>query len=104
VRPPKKIRVGHMTLAVDYNDDECDALGSDGHTLIGARRIALRSYMSPDREREVMLHESLHTVVELTGMPFKDEDEERLVSALTGPLLDLLRRNPKLVAFLTRED
>jgi hypothetical protein len=97
---PEQLWIAHTAYDVAYSDDECDALGSDGHILIGARRIAIRSTLHADREREVVLHEALHACIGVTRLGLSDDDEETYVDALTGPLLDLIRRNPGLVEFL----
>lgn len=53
---------------------------------------------------ETLLHEVLHACVAQAGLThaLADDDlEERVVLAVTPPLLDTLRSNPELVAFLT---
>lgn len=54
---------------------------------------------------ETVLHETLHTVMNLQGvrLDISDAEEERLVTRVAPALLDVLRRNPDLVAFLVAE-
>lgn len=102
--PPRSLRVAHATYTLRPDRAECEAVGSNGHFLGDARRIAYRDDLPADKLREVLLHEALHATFDACGQPtlFGDvEDEERVVHALTGPLLDLLRRNPRFVEFLT---
>jgi len=98
--PPASVVIAHATWDVEYNDAECAAMGSDGHTLVGGRRIALKSDLCLDREQEVMLHEALHACIGATTLELDEDDEESLVNTLTGPVLDLIRRNPDLVEYL----
>jgi len=105
VTPPKRLLIGHLNLTVEYNLDETIAQDAWGYYVEPTRRITLRPGMNPDKEREVMLHEVLHAAVTAGNLSMaSDEDEERVVAGLTGPLLDALRRNPKLVAYLTSQE
>lgn len=53
--------------------------------------------------RDTMLHEVLHTCTRMVGLDEElgDKTEEQVVARLTA-LLDVLRRNPKLVSFLVQ--
>ncbi len=52
--------------------------------------------------RETLLHETLHLVTEINGLRFEwgDTKEEGVVRRLSPILLEVLRRNPELVAYL----
>lgn len=90
-----------MTLAVEVNQGECDAQGASGFYVEEQRRIVLAPSNHRDKKREVLVHESLHACIDASGLVFEDEEmEELIVHNLTGPLLDMLRRNPQYVAFL----
>lgn len=53
---------------------------------------------------ETLLHEALHCVWHQTSLRVDlCDDEEKAVTALAPLLLELMRRNPDLVAFLTAE-
>lgn len=100
-RPPAALVVAHTSYTVTLDEAECEQQNADGLTWYGQRRIVLRPGMALDREREVMLHEALHACVGAArGHGLSDAAEERAVDALTGPILDLFRRNPKLREYL----
>lgn len=101
MRPPRELHVAHATFSITVDRQACDAEDSDGLFMAGARRIVYVPGMPLDRRREVLLHEALHACVEVSRGHGLDLDaEEAVVDALTGPLLDLLRRNPDFVRFL----
>ena len=52
---------------------------------------------------ETLLHEAMHIAWHQAGVTDSD-DEERTVTALAPRLLELLRRNPEVVAYLTSND
>lgn len=52
-------------------------------------------------QRETVLHESLHTLMDITQMRSQSKDEqEAIVSALSPLLYMMLRDNPKFVDWL----
>jgi len=54
---------------------------------------------------DTLLHEILHAIWALVGgWAYSEADEERIVSMLTGTLLDTLRRNRELTRFLFEND
>lgn len=94
-----------MTLRVEANLEECIGQDSNGHYVEDARKIVVRPDLTPDKEREVLMHEVLHAVMTAANLVWPDvEDEERIVKAMAGPLLSTLRDNPKLVTFLTTQE
>lgn len=60
----------------------------------------------PGSSRYTLLHEVVHAIVDVTGhsKQWGDQDEEEFVTRFTPVLLDVLRRNPDLVAYLTVSD
>ena len=94
--PP--VVVGPHTYSVEAGEMTDGLIGdTDCITLT----IRLRDGMPESVTAEVLLHECLHALWD--GTPLRDFDdavEESVVSALAPPLLDLLRRNPKLLALL----
>lgn len=54
------------------------------------------------QRRDTLLHETLHCLTEITGLASElgPDNDERLVRRLTPMLLDVLRNNPRLVAYL----
>lgn len=60
----------------------------------------------PDQLAATLLHEVLHAVWSTVGLSHAnlaevEDREETVVAALEPLLLDVLRRNPKLVRYLT---
>lgn len=105
--PPRRITVGPLTFTVEA----VDLPAADGGTLFGECvldqcRIRLRRGMDPAFERMTMWHEVKHAVAWVTGADYAADndhgDEELMVRQLTAVELDVLRRNPKLVAYLTQ--
>lgn len=94
-KPPSKVQVGAIRYTIINEPLEGDA----GETREYFQRIAISTGMGPDAERDTMLHEVLHAIWRQT--PFRQHDEEeRIIQALAPALLDTLRRNPKLTAYL----
>lgn len=102
---PKKLKVGAYTITVGQDMALLEASSAEGHYAPAAGVINVADDMSPDRTREVLLHEFMHAV--WFNTPFRtshsDEQEEALVTGLTLILLPALRANPKLVEFLLAE-
>ena len=121
---PTSIRIGHLTVQLVIDDalvaehsvrERADFAGwsSASLQLIALTSKATRTGdrpIGPDYQRETLLHEVLHLCLRVAGVdPDQDakanvEDvEERAVNSMAGPLLDTLRRNPGLLAYLTAE-
>lgn len=106
---PTKLKVGPFTYLVTSSqaaiDAACRTEGADlfGHTDFATLRIAIAPDTHPARQQETLLHEVLHTLTRQAGIvnELSATDEERLVTRLAPILLDTLRRNPTLVAYLT---
>lgn len=80
-------------------DDKVDIYGSINY---GDLRIVLSPRQAAAHQRTALWHEVIHAALHLTDPDLSDE--ERCVRALAMPLLDVLRRNPALVAYLTAAD
>jgi hypothetical protein len=73
-----------------------------GETDLGAQRMTVRDDLGPDQERDTVLHEVLHALLGVGGAAGLSSDEEETVVRLLAPtMLDVLRRNPVLVRYLT---
>lgn len=68
-----------------------------------ARRSSSHPTSPPAAVAETLLHEILHCVTESAGINAElgEAEEEKLVRRVAPLLLDVLRRNPDLVAYLT---
>lgn len=67
--------------------------------------IVIREDLPPDSESDTLLHEILHQCLAVSGcepnLLSKISDiEERVVVAMTGPLLGVLRANPAVYKYL----
>ena len=107
--PPATIQVGPFTYTVHVDkarmnqacrDDHTDLLGRCEHRTLD---IDIDPDQAPGQMADTLLHELLHALTDVTGLANEwDEDrEEAVVRRLSPVLLDTLRRNPALVAYLT---
>ncbi len=106
---PNKVIVGPLTYRI--TDDEVEQLretaenegnASWGTIKYGRGLIVLNPEQDESHKRLALFHECLHACWHLTD--FAHEDDEDPVRRITGPLLDTLRRNPDLVAYLLAEE
>lgn len=112
MRPPQHLQVGPYRYRVTTDEDAIAHKSVEqqttllGHTDPNALVILLNLGKSaPGNERDTLLHECLHALFAQTGQATDmQDDEEQFVRRLTPALLDLLRRNPRLVAYLTEPD
>lgn len=107
--PPMTITVGPVPFAVWYNVDKVVSMTEDG-TAWGAcdtttAVIAIREDLPTDMEAVVLLHETLHAVMAQNGLAHDlgEDAEEWVADRLSFALVKLLRDNPVLVKFITRE-
>lgn len=105
---PAKVKVGPFTYKVtsdrhDMNqrcrDESTDLLG---HCDRRMGVISVEPQQSLEQKRDTLLHEVLHAITDMTGIEaeMSNELEEQIVRRLSPVLLEVLRKNPKLVAFL----
>lgn len=109
---PSAISVGPFVYDVVLDkakvDAHCRAMRRD---MIGVcdhvnLTLSIDPSQASDQMADTVLHETLHAIVRMVGLNSGDEEwgydrEENVVSRLAPALLDLLRRNPDLVTFLT---
>ncbi len=122
---PDTLRIGHLAftlvqddrLVAEHSVRECGDFAGWSHAptqTIALGSTSVRNGNAPlgaDYRRETVLHEIIHCCLRVTDCnPDRDakagvEDvEERAVSAMTGPLLAVLRDHPQLVAWLTANE
>lgn len=107
--PPRRVQVGPYRLALivdtkrlDEEAVECGKRRGEfaGRTNVADGTIYLRDDLAPDYAAETLLHELMHACFVTVGDPLNDEAEEQACSALAATLLDTLRRQPRLLAYL----
>ena len=101
---PDHIQVGPMCYSLAVNQAAINAINPElqGRTTHRNQSIVLAEGIGPDQEADTVLHELLHACLSVSGAANKVSDglQEELVAAITPLLLDVLRRNPQLVAYL----
>lgn len=107
---PQRVQIGPYVYRVSQDGAECNAAQVADSSQFWARiqhttnTILVNPDQQPSRKRAMLLHEVLHGVLDLSDTRDRKEmTEEDLVQALAAPLLDTLRRNLDLVAYLTAE-
>jgi hypothetical protein len=107
VKPPRRLRIGHLTYKVRVDRQRCEAEDAEAISSGNEARIILRGDRPHDANADALLHEILHQCLFVAGIDVNQLEggqpqEERLVRAMSGPLYAALRDNPALVAYLVR--
>lgn len=100
---PKTVIVGPKTYTIAVSAEEIAKQDAEAVCFAKHEQIFLAPDLTPGTERVAMLHELIHACfddVAVGGVLKKEDDEEKVCLALAPRLLDTLRRNPKLVAYL----
>jgi hypothetical protein len=97
---PTSVQVGAMSFRIVFDDALADAGDCWGRIDYPRQIIFLDSRTQPDHLAITVLHEVLHAVHRIAGVQ-SDAKEEAIVTQYAPLLLDVLRRNPDLVAYLT---
>ena len=98
---PKEIKV----LGLDYEIKEYEdnlTVKDAGFTHVHGNLISITTGMKPKQQACTLLHEVLHAVFAEMGMhnsPIKD-GEEYIVECFSNGLIQIIRDNPELIAFL----
>ena len=98
VEPPSSIVIGPYTYQVEFERSHNGAANSWGHIRYEESVIRVDDTLKDDRRRVCLMHEALHGVFEVTGN--NPDNEEALVTAFAPVMVDMMRRNPALVAYL----
>ena len=101
---PSHVQVGPMrySLKVDQAAVNETSPIAFGRTRNRQQSIVLSEGQGPDQEADTVLHETLHACFMVAGINNRMSDtlEEETINSLSPLLLDTLRRNPELVAYL----
>lgn len=96
---PATIVVGPYRYAVVDDKPFTDSHDAWGFIQYAAQRIVYDASAAPERLRVALMHEVLHAIHDLVNTR-GEKWEEGQVTQDAGLLVDVLRRNPALVAFL----
>lgn len=117
MKRPTSVRIGHFTWSIEWLSKEDwearDNLseGNAGETHAADQSIFVvlahpSGDLNEDYLRMILLHEMLHACMEITNASYtilrmkKDDIEEAVVGALSGPLLAVLWDNPSVRQYL----
>lgn len=104
------LEIGPMTVIVDETPEGLMRAKADagdasilGHFVPATATIVVDPDQTDASARVTVLHEVFHAIWWNSGMrgEFTSREEELVVTAISSGLLDVLRRNPELVAYLT---
>ena len=105
---PTHIQVGPMRYSLVVNQAAINEIapGIFGRTRNKEQSIVLAEGQGPDQEADTVLHETLHACFMTAGITDSKAGtlEEEIINALSPLLLDTLRRNPDLVAYLLAKE
>jgi hypothetical protein len=109
VERPTSIEVGPFIFSVVYDRSRIVDLARTknqdvfGITLISSHEIVIDGERPEQAVRETTLHEALHVCWHTYSVTDQEvgDVEEQAVSVLATVMLDVLRSNPVLVAYLT---
>lgn len=101
---PKSLKVGSFVYSVSFSPDLAahDELGTMNCDTL---RISIQDGLSVQKQREVILHEALHTAYCVPNILAGEKPaftEEQSVYLTAPHLVMILRDNPDLVKFLTQ--
>jgi hypothetical protein len=107
VKLPRKLTIDGVTFRVRYHERRAAKPMPGGYPEAGKyhrkrREIVIWHGMPIELDRDTLLHELLHLLLDLADdCALTDAQEEMAVTLIAPWLLRVLRDNPKLVAFLT---
>lgn len=110
---PTALTVGHLRYTVSWDKRDLDRLSAEmrqdlaGGSSWSRQIIAMDPDLAPDAEAETLLHEVLHSCLraasidpDVIARSDPEHTEERTVAPLASVLLQVMRANPHLVAYL----
>lgn len=105
MKPPEKVVSPPRTWAIVMGDPGQMDGNDDGITDFDGDRVIIKASLRRGSMRDSLMHELLHVLFDQLPVKRELKDvrehlEEDIVFGLTPRLLDLLRENPDLVAYL----
>lgn len=118
VKRPESIKLGSHTWTIEFDEHELvrtsrlDGTDKHGICLHSEHRIIIEDRRPLTAMQETLVHEILHACVWTGRILFviadcKEEDdsvEERVVASLSGILLDALKENPEVFAWIYTDE
>lgn len=106
---PKKVKIGPHQYKILWDYDRCnDSENNYGFTRPDSMEIIIDPENSADRQRETLVHETLHCLFEVLAYEKLDlvekELEEKIIVTLSPLLLDVLRNNKQFTSYLLGEE
>lgn len=113
---PDRIQVGPFRIDVKFVESVAEKISETDEPAVAAapifgalvlrdQTIYLLEKQKSDTLADTLLHEVMHAIWAVVGgWAYPEADEERIVSMLTGTLLDTFRRNKELAKFLFDHD
>lgn len=104
--PPERIVLGPHTWRILTDDADGHLIHEGDRGRTDANSLTIRvdaRTLAEGALRDTVLHECLHACWDTAGLSAHEADahQEQLITSLVPQLLDLLQRNPDLVAYLT---
>lgn len=104
-RPKRSRFMGHdyevsFQPAGTINVDGQEAYGSTDHS---SRRIAVEDNLPHDKEREVVLHETIHQILSTANANLKEDVEEHVCTLLGAALIGHIRDNPAYWRYILKK-
>ena len=98
-----KIKIGPMKYEVRTTDrlNNSDSSIQLGEINYHDQFILMRPSLTKMQQRHTLIHECVHGILANAGVL---EHSEALIEIISYGFLDLMRRNPKLIAFLLEKD
>lgn len=100
---PGRVKIGPVVYEIHYEknpvgaDEDGKAVWLNWRCRINEASIMLDSTLADDMKPVVLLHETMHAILEQAGV---EDHPESLVKALGYGIVQMLRENPELVAYL----
>ena len=102
MNPPSLINIlGHRYTVSEWPSDLWAGNGL-GRSDIATAQLSLKSTIPADLKKSTLLHEIIHQLADLLDLPMKES--ELAISGLAVGLYNVLRANPTLVVYLTKDE
>lgn len=100
---PSRIKVGYASVKIVEDNARLTEAEAGGMFSPNLATIYVESREKTDYAKLALLHEILHACLHSSSVETDKTIEEHYVSAMSPVLLQTLRENPELVAFLTHQ-